>query len=85
MSFSESTALLIHSVENRLKILRNEKDCPAALKIISWIKSSFEPLSKHWLRNFYLVIKDRDSLKTLETYTFKFQYIDDEVTTELFR
>ncbi|XP_067949634.1 HORMA domain-containing protein 2-like [Watersipora subatra] len=68
-----------------LKILRKEEDCPAAFKIISWIKACFEPISRNWLRNVYLVIRDSKNVKTLETYTFKFQYVTDEVTAEIYQ
>ena len=72
-------------LENRLKILRKEKDCPAAVKIISWIRACFDSINKNWLRNFYLVIRDSKNINTIETYTFKFQYNDEEVETEIYR
>lgn len=73
------------TLENSLKVLRNVDDCPAALKIISWIKACFEPIEKLWLRNFYLVIRDHENVNTIETYTFKFEYIDNDIQTEIFR
>ena len=77
--------LMLPVLENALKILRNEKQCPAAIKIISWIKATFEPITKGWLRNLYLVIRDYDNSTTIETYTFKFQYTDDEIDADIYR
>ena len=80
-----STTLCVSYLENALKILRNEKECPASLKIIGWVKASFEPIAKGWLRNFYLVIRDRENTQTIETYTFKFHYTEADIHTEIYR
>lgn len=92
MSLERSFTLCLYNwasysyfIANPLKILRNEKECAPAMKIISWIKASFEPITKGWLRNLYLVIRDEENKSTIETYTFKFKYTEEKVDAEVYR
>ncbi|XP_043834334.1 HORMA domain-containing protein 2 [Dromiciops gliroides] len=59
-----------------LKILREDKKCPASLQIIKWIQGCFDALEKKYLHMAVLAIytNPKEPEKVTELYQFKFQY-----------
>lgn len=65
-----------------LKILKDDSACPGACQVIQWIKGCFDALDKKYLRMIIIGIygdaEDPDTV--IESYTFKFSYVDKEVS-----
>ncbi|CAH3137001.1 unnamed protein product [Porites lobata] len=65
-----------------LKILKDDSACPGACQVIQWIKGCFDALDKKYLRMIVIGIygdaEDPDTV--IESYTFKFSYMDKEVS-----
>ncbi|XP_073247203.1 HORMA domain-containing protein 1-like [Porites lutea] len=65
-----------------LKILKDDSTCPGACQVIQWIKGCFDALDKKYLRMIVIGIygdaEDPDTV--IESYTFKFSYMDKEVS-----
>lgn len=65
-----------------LKILKDDSACPGACQVIQWIKGCFDALDKKYLRMIVIGIYGdaEDSDTVLESYTFKFSYMEKEVS-----